>query len=409
MNVDSVDRPAKAILHADLDAFYASVEQRDNPALRGKPVIVGGGVVLASSYEARQKGVKTAMGGSEARRLCPEAIVVEPRMSVYSQASKEVFAIFEDVSPLVEGISIDEAFIDVTGLWRLVGPAPAIAQSIRRKVREEVGLPISIGVATTKFLAKVASVSAKPDGLWVVPEGGELDYLHPLPVRRLWGVGAITEEKLASRGLMTVGDIAGVSPEQLSGWVGKASAHHLSALAHNRDPRRVVVGKRRSSVGAQRSLGTRRPIGRLEADNVVLELVDRVTDRLRKGERVGRTVTIRLRFNDFSRATRSRTLPQATGATEPVLRTCRDLLEEVWPEVKERGLTLLGMSISNLDDAHAVQLSLPFARRSRDDADTAIDSIREKFGRDAISPVTLLGKRGIEMPMLPDDIPARSG
>jgi DNA polymerase-4 len=398
----------RAILHADLDAFYASVEQRDNPALMGKAVIVGSGVVLAASYEARAKGVRTAMGGHEARGLCPEAIVVEPRMSAYSEASKAVFSIFEDVSPLVEGISIDEAFIDVTGLWRLVGPAPAIAQSLRSRVRDEVGLPISIGVATTKFLAKVASVSAKPDGLWVVPVGGELDYLHPLPVRRLWGVGAITEEKLASRGLLTVGDIASVSPEQLSGWIGNASAHHLHALANNRDPRRVVTGRRRRSVGAQRSLGTRRPIGRIEADKVILELVDRVTDRLRKGQRVGRTVTIRLRFSDFSRATRSKTLPQATGATEPVLRTCRDLVEEVWPEVKERGLTLLGMSISNLDDANAVQLSLPFEPKSRDDADSAVDSIRERFGRQAISPATLLGTRGIEMPMLPDTVPEPS-
>ncbi len=396
----------RQILHADLDAFYASVEQRDDPALRGRPVIVGGGVVLAASYEARAKGVMTAMGGHEARRLCPEAIVVQPRMSEYSAASKAVFAIFDDVSPLGGGITTDEAFIDGSGLFRLVGPAPDIGATIRARVRDEVGLPISIGVATTKFLAKVASVSAKPNGLFVVPPGGELDYLHPLSVRRLWGVGKITEEKLAGRGIFTVGDIAARTPEQLGSFVGPASAHHLHALANNRDPRRVVTGRRRRSVGAQRSLGTRRPIGRVEADDVILELVDRVTDRLRKGERVGRTVTIRLRFNDFSRATRARTLPQATGATEPVLRTCRDLLEEIWPDVRVKGLTLLGMSISNLDDANAVQLSLPFDRRSRDEADSAVDSIRERFGRDAISPATLLGRRGLEMPMLPDVVPS---
>jgi len=390
------------ILHADLDAFYASVEQRDNPHLRGKPVIVGQGVVLAASYEARAYGVRTAMNGGEARRLCPKAIVVNPRMSAYSEASKAVFAVFNDVSPLVEGISIDEAFIDVSGLWRLVGPAPDIARSVRERVLADVGLPISIGIANTKFLAKVASVSAKPDGIWLVEEGAELEFLHPLPVRRLWGVGKVTEEKLAGRGIVTVGEIAAMDVDQLITAVGLASARSLNALSHNRDPRRVVTGRRRRSVGAQRSLGSRRPIGQVEADKVLLELVDRVTDRLRKGRRVGRTVTIRLRFSDFSRATRSRTLPQATGATAPVLMTARELLAEVWPEVRVRGLTLLGMSIANLDDDDAVQLSLPFEAKSRDDLDAAVDLIRERFGRDAISPATLLGSMGIEMPMLPD-------
>jgi len=390
------------ILHADLDAFYASVEQRDDPRLRGKPVIVGQGVVLAASYEARAYGVKTAMNGGEARRLCPKAIVVSPRMSAYSEASKSVFAIFNNVSPLVEGISIDEAFIDVSGLWRLVGSASHIARSLRDTVRAEVGLPISIGIASTKFLAKVASVSAKPDGIWLVEPGAELDFLHPLPVRRLWGVGRVTEEKLLGRGIVTVGDIATMGADEITAAVGVASARSLHALSNNRDPRRVVTGRRRRSVGAQRSLGSRRPIGQVEADKVLLELVDRVTDRLRKGRRVGRTVTIRLRFADFSRATRSHTLAQATGATEPVLTTARELLAEVWPEVKVRGLTLLGMSIANLDDDDAVQLSLPFDGKARDDLDAAVDLIRERFGRQAISPATLLGNRGIEMPMLPD-------
>jgi len=390
------------ILHADLDAFYASVEQRDNPRLLGKPVIVGQGVVLAASYEARAYGVRTAMSGGEARRLCPRAIVVEPRMSAYSKASRLVFAIFNNVSPLVEGISIDEAFIDVGGLWRLVGPAPDIARSVRERVRHDVGLPISIGIASTKFLAKVASVSAKPDGIWLVDAGAELKFLHPLPVRRLWGVGKVTEDRLAGRGISTVGDIAATSMDQLAAIVGVGSARSLNALSHNRDPRRVVTGRRRCSVGAQRSLGSRRPVGQVEADKVLLELVDRVTDRLRKARRVGRTVTIRLRFSDFSRATRSRTLAQATGATEPVLSTARELLEDAWPEVKARGLTLLGMSIANLDDDDAVQLSLPFEGNARDELDRAVDLIRERFGREAISPATLLATRGIEMPMLPD-------
>ena len=393
------------ILHADLDAFYASVEQRDNPALRGRPVIVGGGVVLAASYEARRLGVRTAMNGRDARRLCPNAVVVSPRMSAYSEASKAVFEIFDDVSPLVEPISIDEAFIDVSGLHRLVGPAPEIATSLRGRIRSDVGLPISIGIATTKFLAKVASVSAKPDGLWVVPAGSELEFLHPLPVRRLWGVGKVTEEKLASRGIVSVGQVAALSPEQLSAILGVASGHHLHSLAHNRDPRRVVGQSRRRSIGAQRSLGTRRPIGQIEADQVLLELVDRVANRLRKGRRVGRTITLRLRFGDFTRATRSHTLPQATAGTEPVLRVVRELLADAWPEVKSRGLTLIGVSIGNLDDAEAIQLSLPFEGRSRDELDTAVDTIRERFGRDAITPMTLLGNRGQEMPILPDTIP----
>ena len=197
-----------SILHADLDAFFASVEQRDDPRLRGRPVIVGGGVVLAASYEAKAYGVRTAMGGRQARRLCPHAIVVRPRFSEYVAASKAVFEVFEDTTPLVEGISIDEAFLDVRGLERLKGPAPAIAAQLRRDVLERVGLPITVGVARTKFLAKVASGVAKPDGLLVVPAGGELDFLHPLPVERLWGVGPVTSTKLRSRGYRTVGDVA---------------------------------------------------------------------------------------------------------------------------------------------------------------------------------------------------------
>src|SRR3954451_4845697 len=229
------------ILHADLDAFFASVEQRDDPGLRARPVIVGDGVVLAASYEAKAYGVRTAMGGAQARRLCPQAVVVPPRWSAYSEASQAVFAVFEQTAPHVEALSIDEAFLDARGLDRISGSPPEVAARLRREVREHVGLPITVGVATTKFLAKVASGVAKPDGLLVVPPGGELDFLHPLPVERLWGVGAKTAEKLHSRGIASVGDVARLEEATLVAMLGRGSGRHLHALAHNRDPRPVRV------------------------------------------------------------------------------------------------------------------------------------------------------------------------
>jgi len=225
------------ILHADLDAFYASVEQRDDPSLRGRPVVVGGGVVLAASYEAKARGVRTAMGGGQWRRLCPDAAVVRPRMEAYSEASKAVFAIFKDTAPVVEGLSIDEAFLDVRGMEHFAGTPREIAVRLRRRVRKEVGLPITVGVARTKFLAKVASGVAKPDGLLVVPPDGELEFLHPLPVERLWGVGPITARKLRDLGLTTVGDVARLAEATLVSLLGRASGRHVHALAHNRDPR----------------------------------------------------------------------------------------------------------------------------------------------------------------------------
>src|SRR5436305_12144024 len=229
------------ILHADLDAFYASVEQRDDPRLRGRPVIVGGGVVLASSYEARACGVRTAMGGGLARRLCPQAIVVAPRMSAYSDASKAVFAIFEQTAPVVEALSIDEAFLDVRGLGHISGSPEQIAAALRIAVRVQVGLAITIGVARTKFLATVATGVAKPDGLLVVAPDDELGFLHPLAVERMWGVGQVTAVKLHALGISTVGDLARADRELLVETVGVAAARHLHALAHNRDPRPVQV------------------------------------------------------------------------------------------------------------------------------------------------------------------------
>src|SRR6266705_2940135 len=221
------------ILHADLDAFYASVEQRDDPRLLGRPVIVGAGVVLAASYEAKAFGVRTAMGGAQARALCPQAVVVEPRMSAYTKASEAVFEVFERTTPLVEGLSIDEAFLDVGGLRRLAGPATEIAVQLRRDVRDQVGLPITVGVARTKFLAKVASAVGKPDGLLVVPPDRELAFLHPLPVERLWGVGPVTAERLHAQGLRTVGEVARLPQASLVSLLGRASGRHLHALAHN--------------------------------------------------------------------------------------------------------------------------------------------------------------------------------
>jgi DNA polymerase IV len=242
------------ILHADLDAFYASVEQRDDPRLRGRPVIVGGGVVLAASYEARAHGVRSAMGGARARRLCPDAIVVEPRWQAYVEASRAVFGIFERTSPLVEGLSIDEAFLDARGLERIQGSPEQIAAALRREVRERLGLPITVGVASTKFLAKVASAVAKPDGLLVVPAGEERAFLEPLPVEALWGVGPATAGRLRGRGLATVGQVARLGEEALIGLLGAAAGRHLHALAHNRDPRPVRAGRRRRSVGSQCAL-----------------------------------------------------------------------------------------------------------------------------------------------------------
>ena len=262
------------ILHADVDAFYASVEQRDDPALRGRPVIVGAGVVLAASYEAKALGVRTAMSGWQARLRCPHAIVVEPRMSAYAEASKALFRVFENATPLVEGLSIDEAFLDVRGLRRLAGSPTEIAVRLRRDVRERVGLPISIGVARTKFLAKVASGVAKPDGLLVVPPERELAFLHPLPVERLWGVGAITAEKLHDLGISTVGQVARIDESVLVSMLGRASGFQLHVLAHNRDPRPVRVGRRRGSIGSQRALGRSRK-SRDSVDTVVVGLVDR--------------------------------------------------------------------------------------------------------------------------------------
>ena len=388
------------ILHADLDAFYASVEQRDDPRLRGRPVIVGAGVVLAASYEAKGHGVRTAMGVPQARRLCPRAFVVAPRMSAYSKASKAVFDVFEQMAPLVEGLSIDEAFLDVRGLARILGTPLEIAARLREEIRAQVGLPITVGVARTKFLAKVASAVAKPDGLLVVSPGDELGFLHPLPVERLWGVGRVTAQKLRDRGVTTVGEVAALSETTLVLMLGRASGRHLHALAHNRDPRPVQGRRRRRSIGAQRALG-QRPRPPEELATVLIGLVDRVARRLRTAARSCRTVVLRLRFTDYSRATRSYTMAEPTSQTHTILQTASGLLVMSMPVIERRGLTLIGIALANLADQGPVQLTLPFDRAR--ELDAAVDRVRDRFGSAAITRGALVGRDpGLTVPLLPD-------
>ncbi|MDQ3809154.1 MAG: DNA polymerase IV [Chloroflexota bacterium] len=390
------------VLHADLDAFYASVEQRDEPRLRGRPVLVGAGVVLSASYEARAYGVRTPMGLSQARRLCPAAVVVEPRMSVYSEASKAVFAIFEHTTPLVEGISIDEAFLDVRGMRTIAGTSLEIATSLRARVREQVGLPITVGLARTKFLAKVASRVAKPDGLLLVPPDQELAFLHPLAVEYLWGVGKVTARRLRQHGITTVAQVAALPEDALVEMLGRAAGRHLHALAHNQDPRPVRVGRRRSSIGSQRAVGLSL-IAAAEVEAVALGLVDRVTRRLRAAHRVARTVVLRLRFGDFTRATRSHTLPWPTAQTETILVVVRGLIAAAMPSIHRRGCSLVGITVANLEDDVPLQLPLPFDRRANRALDSALDQVRERFGNGAVTRAALLGRdQGLTVPLLPD-------
>ena len=394
------DRADTPILHADLDAFFASVEQRDHPHLRGRPVIVGIGVVMCASYEARARGVRGAMGGGEARRRCPDAVFVEPRVAAYSAASRAVFEVFDDTTPFVEGISIDEAFLDVGGLRRIAGSPADIARRLRATVRERVGLPISVGVARTKFLAKVASAAAKPDGLVVVPPDDEFGFLHPLPIERVWGIGPKTAAKLHARGVDTVGDIAALSERAVVGILGPGTGEHVHALAHNRDRRRVTATPRRRSIGSQRALG-RLPRTFESIDAVLVGLVDRVTQRLRDADRVARTVMLRLRFEDFVRVTRSHSVDQATADTASILAVARGLLDVSFARIRRDGLTLIGLTVANLADDSVVQLALPF--QQRDPVDSVLDDVRHRYGSHAITRAVLLGRDpGITVPLLPD-------
>ena len=395
-------RGEATVLHADLDAFYASVEQRDAPALRGRPVIVGGGVVLAASYEAKARGVRTAMGGRQALELCPDAVVVPPRMEAYSAASKDVFAIFRDTTPLVEGLSIDEAFLEVGGLRRIVGTPEEVAVRLRNRVRTEVGLAISVGVARTKFLAKVASAVSKPDGLLVVEPDREEQFLLPLPVERLWGVGAVTAEKLHRYGVHTVGQLAELEAATAERVLGKAAGSHLHALARLRDPRPVDTTRRRGSIGSQRALGSRARTAD-ELDLFLTQIIDRLARRLRDGERVCRTVVVRLRYGDFAKATRSRSLRVPTDRTAILLDVARTLLAAAWPEIEARGITLIGISLSQLDRAENAPPELPIDWGDDERLDTVLDTLRGRFGAASVSRAAQLGRDpGWSSPILPE-------
>ncbi|WP_137842974.1 DNA polymerase IV [Microbacterium sp. 2FI] len=395
-------RGEATVLHADLDAFYASVEQRDAPALRGRPVIVGGGVVLAASYEAKARGVRTAMGGRQARELCPDAVIVRPRMDAYSAASKDVFAIFRDTTPLVEGLSIDEAFLEVGGLRRIAGTPEQIAVRLRERVRDEVGLAISVGVARTKFLAKVASAVSKPDGLLVVEPDEEQSFLLPLPVERLWGVGAVTAEKLRRLGIRTVGQLAELEAATAERLLGRAAGAHLHALARLRDPRPVDTAKRRGSIGSQRALGNA-PRTAEELDLFLTQIVDRLARRLRDRDRVCRTVVLRLRYGDYAKATRSRTMGTATGSTGVLLAVARGLLDAALPLIDERGITLIGISLSQLASADSVPPELPIDWDDGSRLDSVLDAVRDRFGATSVARAAQLGRDpGWSTPVLPE-------
>jgi DNA polymerase-4 len=321
-------------------------------------------------------------------------------MSAYSEASKAVFAVFEDTAPIVEGLSIDEAFLDVRGLEHISGTPREIAQRLRHRVRTEVGLPITVGVARTKFLAKVASGVAKPDGLLVVAPDRELEFLHPLPVERLWGVGAVTSGKLRERGITTVREVSELPEATLVSMLGRAAGRHIHALSRNYDPRPVQVRRRRRSIGAQRALGRRRRPPE-ELVTSLVALVDRTTRRLRAARRLCRTVVLRLRFDDFSRATRSQTMGEPTAQTHTILRTATGLLADAMPMIERRGITLIGIALANLADEGGVQLTLPFDRRR--ELDVVLDRVRDQFGSAAIVRGVMVGKDpGISVPMLPD-------
>ncbi len=358
--------------------------------------------MLAASYEAKRYGVRTPMPGREAKRLCPDLTFVEPRFDAYVTASRQVFAIFDDVTPIVEGISIDEAFLDVSGLLKLSGTPVRIAAQLRADVLADVGLPITVGVARTKFLAKVASGVGKPDGLLVVEPDAELEFLHPLPVQALWGVGIVTATKLEARGIFTVGDVSKMGEHSLAAITGTASARQLHALSHNLDPRLVTVGKRRGSIGSQQALG-RRARTRDEIEVILRRLVDRVTRRMRSAHRIGRTITVRFRFTDFRRATRSHSMPHPTAATAPIAAIALGLLDVAWPMIESDGLTLIGVSVGQLTDDDVVQSTLPFERSEAAQIDAVVDEIRDRFGGAALNRAASVGSDvGFTVPMLPD-------
>ncbi len=384
------------ILHADLDAFYASVEQLRDPSLRGRPIAVGGGVVLAASYEAKAFGVRGGMPGRRARELCPDLRFVSGHFEEYQRLGDAAINVLGDFTPLIERISIDEAFADVAGAEHLFGPPAEMAQTIRRRVRAEVGLPISVGVARTKHLAKIASQVAKPDGLVVVDPDTELELLHDLPVELMWGVGPVAKARLAKVGVVTIGQLARTPGWSLERLLGRAVGGKLAALARNRDPREIVTRRRARSVGAQSALG-RKPAVKNVFGPTLRHLADRVAPRLRAKSRAGRTVTVRVRFADLRTITRSVTLPAAISATAILAEIAEDLVRAALADQRhEKTISLLAISVSQLENDQVLQLELPFklegdGRRpgtgkgaARWLADRAVDAIRDRFGREAV-------------------------
>ena len=383
------------ILHADLDAFYASVEQMLNPSLRGKPVAVGGGVVLAASYEAKAFGIRSGMPGRTARELCPELLFVSGHFKEYQRLGDAAMRVVGDFTPAVERISIDEAFADVAGTEHLFGRPAEIAKAIRRRVRMELGLPISVGVARTKHLAKIASQVAKPDGLIVVHPATELEFLHHLPVEMMWGVGPATEARLAAIGVLTIGQLAKTSPRSLDRLLGRAASEKLGALAWNRDPREIKTHRRAQSAGAQSALGKQQAAERVFRP-ALRHLADRIGSRLRAKSRFGRTVTVRVRFADLRSVTRSLTLMAPVSATAILAEVAEELVRGVLANhPEEKTISLLGISVSNLEEHAAMQLELPLGLTDEERrpgsrkgaarwlADRAIDRIRDRFGWDA--------------------------
>lgn len=384
------------ILHADLDAFYASVEQLLDPSLRGKPIAVGGGVVLAASYEAKAFGVHGGMTGRRARELCPRLVFVGGHFEEYRRLGDAAIAVLGDFTPLVERISIDEAFADVAGCTHLFGTPADIAVRIRQRVRSELGLPISIGVARTKHLAKIASQVAKPDGLVAVDPAGEPAFLRDLPVELMWGVGSVTRARLAEAGVKTIGQLAGYPGHSLERLLGHAAGEKLGALAANRDPRRIATHRRVHSAGAQSALG-RRPFDESTFVPTLRHLADRVASRLRAKERPGRTVTVRVRFPDLRSVTRSATLDAAVSATGILAEVAEELVRTVRRDhPQEKAISLLAISVSHLEENAELQMELPLgladerhrpgsgSGMARWAADRAVDAIRGRFGWEAV-------------------------
>ena len=385
-----------SILHADLDAFYASVEQLLDPSLRGKPIAVGGGVVLAASYEAKIFGVRGGMPGRRARELCPQLRFVNGHFKEYQRLGDAAIQVLGDFTPLVERISIDEAFADVAGSIHLFGPPAEIAKAIRSRVRSELGLAISVGVARTKHLAKIASQVAKPDGLVIVDPETELDFLHDLPVELMWGVGPVTRARLAEIGVLTIGQLAKTPGGSVERLLGCAAGEKLAALAWNRDPREIRTDRRARSAGAQSAIG-RKPAQEVVFRPTLRHLADRIGARLRAKARAGRTVTVRVRFSDLRSVTRSASLPAPISATAILAEIAEDLVRAVLAKhANEKTISLLAISVSHLEKHSRVQLELPLGLEDEERrpgtrkgmarwmADRAVDRIRDRFGWEAV-------------------------